>query len=135
MFDFIVFSIFLVFVTLLSISTIKTKIKNVELLEKFLESTIEKALITERLESELLKNSKNASSDEQGFVNFLSQSRDWAFEYIESVQEKIKDFESEVLPIINSLEKENIKDFKLSTIKMAESSKKLIKLLPEVDNE
>jgi hypothetical protein len=134
MFDFIVFSIFLVFVTLLSISTIKTKIKNVELLEKFLESTIEKALITERLESELLKNSKNASSDEQGFVNFLSQSRDWAFEYIESVQEKIKDFESEVLPIINSLEKENIKDFKLSTIKMAESSKKLIKLLPEVDN-
>jgi hypothetical protein len=134
MFDFIVFFIFLVFITLLSISTIKTKIKNVELLEKFLESTIEKALITERLESELLKNSKNASSDEQGFVNFLSQSRDWAFEYIESVQEKIKDFESEVLPIINSLEKENIKDFKLSTIKMAESSKKLIKLLPEVDN-
>jgi hypothetical protein len=134
MFDFIVFSIFLVFVTLLSISTIKTKIKNVELLEKFLESTIEKALITERLESELLKNSKNASSDEQGFVNFLSQSRDWAFEYIESVQAKIKDFESEVLPIINSLEKESIKDFKLSTIKMAESSKKLIKLLPEVDN-
>ena len=105
-----------------------------ELLEKFLESSIEKALITEKLESEFLKNSKNASSDEQGFVNFLSQSRDWAFEYIESVQEKIKDFESEVLPIINSLEKESIEDFKLSTIKMAESSKKLIKLLPEVDN-
>ena len=134
MFDFIIFSIFLVFITLLSISTIKTKIKNVELLEKFLESSIEKALITEKLESEFLKNSKNASSDEQGFVNFLSQSRDWAFEYIESVQEKIKDFESEVLPIINSLEKESIEDFKLSTIKMAESSKKLIKLLPEVDN-
>ena len=105
-----------------------------ELLEKFLESSIEKALIAEKLESEFLKNSKNASSDEQGFVNFLSQSRDWAFEYIESVQEKIKDFESEVLPIINSLEKESIEDFKLSTIKMAESSKKLIKLLPEVDN-
>ena len=134
MFDFIIFSIFLVFITLLSISTIKTKIKNVELLEKFLESSIEKALIAEKLESEFLKNSKNASSDEQGFVNFLSQSRDWAFEYIESVQEKIKDFESEVLPIINSLEKESIEDFKLSTIKMAESSKKLIKLLPEVDN-
>lgn len=134
MFDFLVFSIFLIFVTLLSISTIKTKIKNVELLEKFLESSIEKALIAEKLESELLKNSKNVSSDEQGFVNFLSQSRDWAFEYIESVQAKIKDFESEVLPIINSLEKENIEDFKLSTIKMAESSKKLIKLLPEVDD-
>lgn len=134
MFDFLVFSIFLIFVTLLSISTIKTKIKNVELLEKFLESSIEKALIAEKLESELLKNSKTVSSDEQGFVNFLSQSRDWAFEYIESVQATIKDFQSEVLPIIDGLEKEDIEDFKLSTIKMAESSKKLIKLLPEMDD-
>lgn len=134
MFDFLVFSVFLIFVTLLSISTIKTKIKNVELLEKFLESSIEKALIAEKLESELLKNSKTVSSDEQGFVNFLSQSRDWAFEYIESVQATIKDFQSEVLPIIDGLEKENIEDFKLSTIKMAESSKKLIKLLPEMDD-
>jgi hypothetical protein len=133
MFDFIVFSLFLIFLMMLSISLIKTKIKNVELLEKFLESTIEKALIAERLESELLKN-KNNSVPEEGFVNFLSQSRDWAFEYIELVQSKIKDFESEVLPIIDNLDKNNIEDFKLSTIKIAESSKKLIKLLPEVDN-
>ncbi len=134
MFDFIVFALFLVFITLLSISTIKTKIKNVELLEKFLESTIEKALITEKLEAELLKSSSKNAPEEQGFVNFLSQSRDWAFEYIESVQSKIKDFESEVLPIIDNLDNDNIEDFKLSTIKMAESSKKLITLLPEVDN-
>ncbi len=113
---------------------IKTKIKNVELLEKFLESTIEKALIAERLEAELLKNKNKSVPEEEGFVNFLSQSRDWAFEYIELVQSKIKDFESEVLPIIDNLDKNNIEDFKLSTIKMAESSKKLIKLLPEVDN-
>jgi hypothetical protein len=129
-----VFSLFLVFISLLLISTIKTKIKNVELLEKFLESTIEKALIAEKLESELLKNKNSSYPEEQGFVNFLSQSRDWAFEYIELVQSKIKDFESEVLPIIDNLDKDNIEDFKLSTIKMAESSKKLIKLLPEVDN-
>lgn len=134
MFDLIIFILFLVFFTSLAITTIKTKIKNVDLLEKFLESSIEKALIAERLEAELLKTANNNVPEEQGFVNFLSQSRDWAFEYIESVQAKIKDFEDEVLPIIDSLDKDGIEDFKLSTIKMAESSKKLIKLLPEVDN-
>lgn len=134
MFDLIVFVLFLIFFSSLAISTIRTKIKNVDLLEKFLESSIEKALIAEKLEAELLKNSNNNVPEEQGFVNFLSQSRDWAFEYIESVQAKIKDFEDEVLPIIDSLDKDSIEDFKLSTIKMAESSKKLIKLLPEVDN-
>ncbi len=91
-------------------------------------------MISEKLEAELLKSSSKNAPEEQGFVNFLSQSRDWAFEYIESVQSKIKDFESEVLPIINNLDNDNIEDFKLSTIKMAESSKKLITLLPEVDN-
>jgi hypothetical protein len=134
MFDFIIFGLFLIFFASLAISTIRTKIKNVDLLEKFLESSIEKALIAEKLEAELLKNANNNVPEEQGFVNFLSQSRDWAFEYIESVQEKIKDFESEVLPIINNLETGNIEDYKLSTLNMAESSKKLIKLLPEVDN-
>lgn len=134
MFDFIVFSLFLLFFSSLAISTIKTKIKNNQLLEKLLEVSIDKALIADRLESELIKSSNTPVTEQEGFINFLNQSRDWAFEYIESVQEKIKDFENEVLPIIDSLDKDGIEDFKLSTIKMAESSKKLIKLLPEVEN-
>jgi hypothetical protein len=134
MFDLLVFSFFILFFVLLSISTIKTKINNSELLEKLLTVTIEKSLIKDKLEVEMQKKSDSVLSEQEGFLNFISQSRDWAFEYIESVQAKIKDFEDEVLPIIDSLDKDSIEDFKLSTIKMAESSKKLIKLLPEVDN-
>ena len=130
MFNFFVFAIFLLFFLLLSVSTIKTKIKNNELLEKLLGVSIDKALISDRLEAELNK-SRSTDPEQEGFINFLNQSRDWAFEYIESVQSKIKEFENNVKPVIDNFESGAITDFKISTIQLVESSKDLIKLLPE----
>lgn len=130
MFNFFVFAIFLLFFLLLSVSTIKTKIKNNELLEKLLGVSIDKALISDRLEAELNK-SRSTDPEQEGFINFLNQSRDWAFEYIESVQSKIKEFENNVKPVIDNFESGTITDFKISTIQLVESSKDLIKLLPE----
>ena len=130
MFNFFVFAIFLLFFLLLSVSTIKTKIKNNELLEKLLGVSIDKALISDRLEAELNK-SRSTDPEQEGFINFLNQSRDWAFEYIESVQSKIKEFENNVKPVIDNFESGAITDFKISTIQLVESSKYLIKLLPE----
>jgi hypothetical protein len=38
--------------------------------------------------------------ESDGFVKFLSASRDWAFEYIEEVQKVINEFDEEVAPIL-----------------------------------
>ena len=38
--------------------------------------------------------------ESDGFVKFLSASRDWAFEYIEEVQEVLNEFDEEVAPIL-----------------------------------
>jgi hypothetical protein len=134
MFDFIIFISFLIFFFFLSVSIIKTKIKNNELLEKLLEANIDKALIANRLETELVKSPNSEQPEQEGFINFLNQSRDWAFEYIELVQSKIKEFEKEIDPIIKNVESHNDVDFKVSTLQMIESSRNLIKLLPEGEN-
>lgn len=35
-----------------------------------------------------------------GFIKFISQSRDWAFEYIEEVQSALSQFDADILPIV-----------------------------------
>ena len=37
-------------------------------------------------------------SESDGFVKFISQSRDWAFDYIEEVQKVLAEFDEEVGP-------------------------------------
>jgi hypothetical protein len=54
----------------------------------------------------------------ENFIKFLSDSRDWAYEYIEMSQATIKE-------VIEELNKKNIK----------ESTNKLMALLPQVPNE
>lgn len=48
-------------------------------------------------EIERLTANKDLESSE-GFVRFLSQSRDWAFDYIAQVQENLKEFSDKVEP-------------------------------------
>jgi hypothetical protein len=54
----------------------------------------------------------------ENFIKFLSESRDWAYDYIEMSQTTIKE-------VIDELNKKNIK----------ESTNKLMALLPQVPNE
>jgi hypothetical protein len=70
----------------------------------------------------------------EGFVKFLSESRDWAFQYIETTQSEIKKFVEIVGPqmeyydkygrIINSVHTKSMD-------KIFDSYQELIKLLPE----
>jgi carboxypeptidase C (cathepsin A) len=63
---------------------------------------------------------------DDGFVKFLSESRDWAFQYIESTQVVVEIYNSEVQAILESDDKPAQK---LSKIKAAH--KDLLAILPE----
>jgi len=71
----------------------------------------------------------------ENFIKFLSDSRDWAYQYIEDVQKGISEFVSEVEPSINYFNEYGIviegmplyNDMK----KFSDSFEKLKKLLPE----
>lgn len=131
MFDTIVFVLFLIFFASLSISVVRTKIKNYKLLEQLLAANIEKALLAEKLEKELLKNSSISNVDQEGFVNFLSTSRDWAFAYIEDVQAKLKSFQNIVGGIFTNFKNNKITDLNLALTTILASYEDLIAVLPE----
>jgi biopolymer transport protein ExbB/TolQ len=77
----------------------------------------------------------------QNFIKFLSDSRDWAFEYIEDVQKGIKKFMSEVEPQLNHYNKYGAAvegmilphDFALK--KISKEVEELKKFLPEESND
>lgn len=78
---------------------------------------------------------EDIDTHKENFIKFLSDSREWAFSYIEDVQVGLKSFIKEVEPAINHFSKFGIitegmphyKDMK----KISEEFYKLKKLLPE----
>lgn len=94
------------------------------------------------LSNTILQYQNNGSKDEQeihkeNFIKFLSDSREWAFSYIEQVQGGLKKFIEEVEPQIEYYDKYGVviegmappHDFALKKISI--ELKELKKLLPE----
>ena len=71
----------------------------------------------------------------ENFIKFLSDSRDWAYEYIEEVQGSLKKFVEEIEPEIKYFEEYGspvaMQPNYNSMKKIVKSYKELIKLLPE----
>jgi hypothetical protein len=93
MYEFLLYSILSVIFISFVVSTIVLKKKNNKLTASIITILLENA------------NNKSASEDKnlntnEGFVKFLSDSRDWAFAYIEEVQSVLGKFISEVGPEI-----------------------------------
>jgi hypothetical protein len=90
-----------------------------------------------------IKNLKEDKTDQQihqeNFLKFLSDSRDWAFNYIEEVQSGLNEFVEEVGPSIEYFKQygdigamgPNYESLK----KVAQSYDKLVKLLPDKSEE
>jgi len=94
MYEFLLYGILSVIFISFVISTIVLKKKNTNLTASIITILLENA------------NNKSASEDKnlntnEGFVKFLSDSRDWAFAYIEEVQSVLGKFISEVGPEID----------------------------------
>lgn len=90
------------------------------------------------------KNNLTKSEEEvhkENFIKFLSDSREWAFSYIEQVQDTIKKFVKEVEPQIKYYNKYGVviegmvppHDFALK--KISKEFEELKKLLPEDSND
>lgn len=58
--------------------------------------TLETALLQNQLRLELERKATEELGNSEGFIKFLSESRDWAFQYIETVQELITKLQTAV---------------------------------------
>ena len=65
--------------------------RNKNLVALLIQARIDNAIYVDRLAKEINQKESVKVEQTEGFLNFVSQSRDYAFEYIENVQDKIKD--------------------------------------------
>jgi hypothetical protein len=93
--DLLSFIILATLVFILLLNNIRLQLKNKKLASKFLQKTLDDAIIIEKL-TEQYKYQDIEKTD--GFLKFISESRDWAFRYIEEVQEALAKFKNTVEP-------------------------------------
>lgn len=91
--SFIVFLVVLVAVSYAAIAFgVKSRKQSIEIVQL----NLDKSILRDKLEKAIETNNAKSLEQTDGFVKFLSESRDWAFEYIENVQQSIQSLKTSV---------------------------------------
>jgi hypothetical protein len=94
----VLFSTSLVLILILLYLVVKSNIQKKKILSLYIQSEMHKHMLGQKIEELQRELSSKELSETDGFVKFISQSRDWAFEYIEEVQKALTEFDKEVTP-------------------------------------
>ncbi len=105
MYEIILIVLVSIIVLLLVANNFRLFLKNRKMLETLIQSFVERNALEEMIKTQSLSEEKPIDQTE-GFIKFLSESREWAFNYIEDVQQEIVRF-GEILSKANSLTKDN----------------------------
>jgi len=84
-------------VTLLFL-VIRLNIQKRKILSLYIQSEMHKHMLGQKIEELQKELSTKELSETDGFIKFISQSRDWAFEYIEEVQKVLAEFDEQIAP-------------------------------------
>jgi hypothetical protein len=98
--DFIAFAILGFFVFVLLINNLRLRSRTRKLSAQVVQIALDKNVISEQLKKILDKKDSESIEQSEGFLKFVSQSRDWAFDYIEQVQAALLEFRNKVEPQI-----------------------------------
>lgn len=79
------------FVATLLVNSYKLREENKNNIKKIIQLEIDKDMIANQLDKVWQEHQDKKLEETDGFVRFLSQSRDWAFSYIDDVQKAIQD--------------------------------------------
>lgn len=96
----IVFGILLLVLIVLVIDDIRIRFSRTSMTAKYVQSEIDRSIMSDKMQELMSEKELNKLQESDGFVKFLSESRDWAFTYIEEVQEALDAFDKEVAPIL-----------------------------------
>jgi hypothetical protein len=76
----------------------KTRTLFKALSELYMQELADRMLLQKKVE-ELYQDIENAKLEQtDGFLKFVSESRDWAFQYIEEVQAALSEFDKDIVP-------------------------------------
>lgn len=106
-----------------------------EILGKYVESEIQKAIIIEKLEELSKENELKSIENSDGFLKFVSDSREWAFKYIEDVQEAFGKFDKAITADLDYADTYGILSMDMPSkdalARISKAYKELKKMLPE----
>ena len=105
MIEMFVYIFYIVVVAFLIIKLIAERRKANSLRVSLVQAYIDKQIYFDKLAEEIQKRENANVENTEGFLNFVSQSRDWAYEYIEDVQKEL----TRVFSAIDTMEKKTPK--------------------------
>jgi len=133
--ELIAFSFFIILFFMLIVKNVRLSIKLSALTLELIKAHVDKTLISEKLEEVSLKNDNKTDSSSEAFLKFVSDSRDWAYQYIDDVQESLNKFISDIEPEIAYFDEYGVVGTAYphyhSMKKISGAYKELKKLLPD----
>jgi len=130
--ELVVFVIALLLFVAMVVANISQRIENNKLKAKLTQEIVDRAIVMEKLREVMDKEDKNNVSQTDGFLKFVSESRDWAFQYIERVQISIKKFQDVFHPFAEQYyenKRTQIPEDEFPAV--VEAYRKLVEELPE----
>jgi hypothetical protein len=100
MIEFIAFTLFIILFFMLVFKNIQLRIKLSSTTVELLKAHVDKTIISEKLSELSDKKNKLADPSSEAFLKFVSDSRDWAYQYIDDVQKSLDKFITDVEPSI-----------------------------------
>jgi hypothetical protein len=129
------FSTSLVLIFLLLYLFVKSNIQKKKILSLYIQSEMHKHMLGQKIEELQKELSAKELSETDGFIKFISQSRDWAFEYIEEVQKALTEFNDVVDPALEWAMRFGVLNGETANTKIlseiSEAYSKLKSVLPE----
>jgi hypothetical protein len=127
---FFILSIFILFV--LAVDNVRQRVKVSRLNKETNQSIADYIALSQKLEEAIKNTDEKKIEQTEGFLKFVSESRDWAFQYIERVQIAIKNFQNIFHPIALDYYKDKDKPISQEEFgNLFEAYKKLIEELPD----
>jgi uncharacterized protein YaaR (DUF327 family) len=100
MMDLVIFISLVIIIVTLMLSVIRLRLKNRRLAAELLQITLDQNILMTKFAEELKKKEDVSIEKTDGFLKFISESRDLAFQYIEAIQEALVKFKDKVGPEI-----------------------------------
>jgi hypothetical protein len=135
MIEFVSFAVFIFLFFALAVKNIKNSIKVSSLTKELLQSNIDKTVLAEKLFEASARELIKKETDSDAFLKFVSDSRDWAYQYIDDVQASLTKFINDIEPEIAYFDEYGVVGSAYphyhSMKKISGAYKELKKLLPE----
>jgi hypothetical protein len=135
MIELISFVIFIILFFALVYKNIKTSVKLLSVSKELLQANIDKTVLAEKLFESSARELLKKETDSDAFLKFVSDSRDWAYQYIDNVQSSLNKFISDIEPEIAYFDEYGMVGDAYphyhSMKKISGAYKELKKLLPE----